>query len=184
MKCSLNPEESVTSGKLSDTYVIHSTGKGDVYVLFFLLFLPFFNVTVFTSCQWKAIFTCRLLVLCWAALIWCVTFKEICCTQRGPCVGKAQLQHHVPAVVAFLMENGCQNYFISGAEVMETSAGFTSDFSILVNSWIFPVTCIVILSFLCLRVEDCYSSPLPLLLRFSHYPRPPAQEHLYSPTQN
>lgn len=63
-----------------------------------------------------------------------MTFKEICCTQRGPCVGKAQLQHHVPAVVAFLMENGCQNYFISGAEVMETSAGFTSDFSILVNS--------------------------------------------------
>lgn len=110
MKCSSNPEKPLINGKLSNTYVIHSIGKGDVYVLFFggslffLLFFPFCNITVFTSCELKVIFTCRLLVLHWVELICCVTFQELCFTQRGPCAGKAQLQHHVPAVVAFLKE--------------------------------------------------------------------------------
>lgn len=70
VKCSSNPEKPLINGKLSNTYVIHSIGKGDVYVLFFgghffLLFFPFCNITVFASCELKVIFTCRLLVLQW-----------------------------------------------------------------------------------------------------------------------
>lgn len=139
--------------------------------LFFLLFFPFCNIIVFTSCELKVIFTCRLLVLHWGEFIWCVTFQEMCFTQRGPCVAKAQLQHHVPAVVAFLMENGCLSYFISGAEVMEATAGFTSDFGILVKSWTFPLTCIVALAFLCVRCRRLFLKSSALAAAVQSWPQ-------------
>lgn len=83
-----------------------------------------------------------------------MTFKEICFTQKGPCVGKAQLQHHM-----------------AGGRMSELfyfwGRGNGSHCRLHLCLWYpcellkFPVTCIVVLAFLCVRCKRLFkSSPL------------------------
>lgn len=102
-------------------------------------------------------------------VICCVTLPEMCFTQRGPCVGKAQLQHHVPAVVPFLMD--VRVILFLGQRSWKPLQGSPLPLVFLWSPELFLLPALWYFHFYVSGVEGYSSSALHLLLLFSHYPR-------------